>query len=60
MQCVSFTALGASALGFRLGVAWLPRLALLLPLAAALTTAVAPDSSEALATRLWEDLGTKM
>lgn len=26
MSAVSFVALGASALGFRLGVAWLPRL----------------------------------
>lgn len=57
LQCFCFLCLTASALGFRLHMAWLSRCALLAPLLlAAGQAALQPDSPESLARRLWEDL----
>jgi len=56
LQICCFMGLAFAATGFALQMAWLSRVALLMPLLLAAAQQIQPDSPESLAQRLWEDL----
>eukprot|EP00434_Breviolum_minutum_P025626 symbB.v1.2.022643.t1/scaffold2018.1/size92264/3 len=56
LQICCFMGLAFAATGFALQMAWLSRVALLMPLLLAAAQQMQPDSPESLAQRLWEDL----
>ena len=56
MHCSSFVCLAVSAVGFELAIPWLGRIALAAPFVLSALRALRPDSAEALAIRLWEDV----
>ena len=56
LHCFSFLCLAVSAVSFACGKPWPGRVALVAPFVLSALQALRPDSAEALALRLWQDV----
>ena len=59
LHCFSFFCLAVSAVSFAWAEPWPGRIALAAPFALSALQALRPDSAEALALRLWQDVGLR-
>ena len=59
MHCFSFFCLAVSAVSFAWAKPWPGRIALAAPFVLSALQALRPDSAEALAIRLWQDVGLR-